>query len=240
MALEKAERVGDAELIAGAIARVGQMEMWAAEITPGLLERGVEMEERLGLALDYQTSPSVSLARLMTRLGEIQRSRVMSEELERKAVARGDEGTRTLILWSLSEIEWLAGNWRQALDHAAAAQELGEQRFPPNRCLGGPRPSARGGGPRPGRGGARTCRGRHCLRPGVLTRDLRGSLSRRARPAGARARQPAGCGRVPTGVARTPDRGRAPRPGATHLGRRGRDADRPRRARAGAHLPRAP
>ena len=132
MALEKAEHVGDAELIAGAIARVGQLEMWAAEITPGLLERGVEMEERLGLALDYQTSPGVSLARLMTRLGEIERSRVMSEELEKKAVARGDEGTRTLILWSLSEIEWLAGNWRQALDHASAAQELGEQRFPLN------------------------------------------------------------------------------------------------------------
>ena len=131
MALENAERVGDAELIAGAIARVGQMEMWAAEITPGLLERGVEMEERLGLALDYQTSPSVSLARLLTRLGEIQRSRVMSEELERKALARGDQGTRFLTLWSLSEIEWLAGNWQQALDHADAAQELGEQRFPP-------------------------------------------------------------------------------------------------------------
>ena len=132
MALEKAERVGDAELIAGAIARVGQMETWAAEITPGLLERGAEMEERLGLALGFQTSPSMSLARLMTRLGEIQRSRVMSEELERKALARGDNGTRTLILWSLSEIEWLAGDWRQALDHAIAAQELGEQRFPPN------------------------------------------------------------------------------------------------------------
>ncbi len=131
VALEKAERVGDPELMAGAIARVGQMEMWAAEITPGLLERGVEMEERLGLALDYQTSPSVSLARLMTRLGEIHRSRVMSEELERKALARGDQGTRFLILWSLSEIEWLAGNWQQALDHATAAQELGEQRFPP-------------------------------------------------------------------------------------------------------------
>ncbi len=131
MALEKAEHVGDARLIAGAIARLGQMEMWAAEITPGLLERGVAMEERLGLALDYQTSPGVSLARRMTRLGEIQRARVMSEELERKAVARGDEGTRFLILWSLSEIEWLAGNWRQALDHAAAAQELGEQTFAP-------------------------------------------------------------------------------------------------------------
>ena len=39
----------------------------------------------------------------------------MFEELDRKAVARGDEGTRFLNLWSLSEIEWLAGRWRQAL-----------------------------------------------------------------------------------------------------------------------------
>ena len=57
MALQKAEHVGDAELIAGAIARVGQVETWAAEITPGLLQRGAEMEERLGLALDYSDKP---------------------------------------------------------------------------------------------------------------------------------------------------------------------------------------
>ena len=62
----------------------------------------------------------------MIRLGEIERARAMFEELDRKAVARGNEGTRFLNLWSLSEIEWLAGNWRQAYDHAAAAQELGE------------------------------------------------------------------------------------------------------------------
>ncbi len=130
MALEKAERVDDPPLIVAAIARVGQVETWSAEVTPGLLERGVDMEERLGLALDYQASPSYSLARLMIRLGEIERSRAMFEELDRKAVARGNEGTRFLNLWSLSEIEWIAGRWRQAYGHAAAAQELGEQTVP--------------------------------------------------------------------------------------------------------------
>ena len=130
MALEKAERVGEPGLIAGAIARVGQVETWAAEVTPGLLERGADMEERLGLSLDYQVSPSFSLARLMIRLGEIERARAMFEELDRKAVARGDEGTRFLNLWSLSEIEWIAGNWRQAYDHAAAAQGFGERTMP--------------------------------------------------------------------------------------------------------------
>ena len=59
MALEKAERVGEPGLIAGAIARVGQAETWAAEVTPGLLERGADLEERLGLSLDYQASPSI-------------------------------------------------------------------------------------------------------------------------------------------------------------------------------------
>jgi ATP/maltotriose-dependent transcriptional regulator MalT len=126
-ALEKADRIGDPKLIAGAIARAGQAETWAGEITPGLLERGVEIEERLGLALDYQTSPTVSLSRLMLRQGEIERSRALLEELERKAVARGDEGTRFLTLWSLSYIEWLAGRWQRALDHAVSGQELGEQ-----------------------------------------------------------------------------------------------------------------
>jgi ATP/maltotriose-dependent transcriptional regulator MalT len=130
-ALEQADRVGDPKLIAGAIARVGQAECWAAEITPGLLERGVEIEERLGLGLDFRVSPTVALGRLTMRLGEIERSRAIYEELERKAVARGDEGTRLMILWALSSIEWLAGRWQRALDHAGAAQELGEQtQFP--------------------------------------------------------------------------------------------------------------
>jgi DNA-binding CsgD family transcriptional regulator len=127
MALEKADLVGDPELIAGAIARVGQAETWAGEITPGLLERGAEIEERLKLVLDYQSSPSFSLLRFRLRLGEIERSRAKLEEFERKAVARGDEGTRFLILQSLSYIEWLAGRWQRALDHAVAGQELGEQ-----------------------------------------------------------------------------------------------------------------
>jgi hypothetical protein len=61
--------VGDAELSAGAIARVGQMETWAAEITPGLLERGAEMEERLGLALAFDEPSACTSARLMTCLG---------------------------------------------------------------------------------------------------------------------------------------------------------------------------
>ena len=52
-ALERAERVGDPRLLAAAISRVGLAETYAAEVTPGILERGVELEEtprpRLGV-----------------------------------------------------------------------------------------------------------------------------------------------------------------------------------------------
>jgi DNA-binding CsgD family transcriptional regulator len=126
-ALEKAERSDDPRLVAEVIARVGTVEAYAWEISPGLLERGAEMEERLGLELDYDESPRYSLARLLMRLGEIERSRGILEELERKAAARGDESTRVMILWPLSMLEWLAGRWPLALEHARAAYELGEQ-----------------------------------------------------------------------------------------------------------------
>jgi DNA-binding CsgD family transcriptional regulator len=138
MALEKAERVGDPELIVRAIARVGQLETWTVDITPDLLERGADMEKRLVLSRDYQASPSFSLARLMMRLGEVERSREICEELEREAVARGDEGSRCLALWSLGQIEWLAGSLQRALDYAALAQELGEQaQWPPTPTWAG-------------------------------------------------------------------------------------------------------
>ena len=70
---------------------VGHAETWAAEVTPGLLERGVEIEERLGLSLEYYESPRVALGRLLVRSGEIERARAILEELEAEAAARGDE-----------------------------------------------------------------------------------------------------------------------------------------------------
>jgi DNA-binding CsgD family transcriptional regulator len=126
-ALEKAERVGDPGLLAELIARVGVAENRTAEFTPGLLERGAEIEERLGLTPEYFQSARHGLARLQLRLGEIERPRAMLEALESEASARGDEGTRGHALWILSWVEWLAGRWQRALDHAVAAQELAEQ-----------------------------------------------------------------------------------------------------------------
>ncbi len=84
-ALEKAERTGDPKLVAAAIARVGHAETWLGDVTPGLLERGVEIEERLGLELEYMESPRVSLARLLIRRGDLDRAGAA-------APTGGDEG----------------------------------------------------------------------------------------------------------------------------------------------------
>jgi DNA-binding CsgD family transcriptional regulator len=126
-ALERAERVGDPTLLAVAIARVGQAEVWNADVTPGLVGRGVELEERLGLSLEYYESPRVALARLLTASGQIERGHVIFEELEQEAAERGDEASRGQVLWRLSLAEWYMGRWQQALAHAAAALEIADQ-----------------------------------------------------------------------------------------------------------------
>jgi ATP/maltotriose-dependent transcriptional regulator MalT len=126
-ALERAEQADDPSLLAVAIARIAQAEAYAAEITPGLIERGVEVEEHLGLSLEYYESPRVALARVLMQTGELERARAILEALEARAAARGDEGTRQQVLGRLTQLEWLAGRWQRALGHTAVVYELLEQ-----------------------------------------------------------------------------------------------------------------
>jgi DNA-binding CsgD family transcriptional regulator len=126
-ALQHAERVGDPRLVAAAIARVGQAEYYAADITPGLIECGAELEHRLEQPLEHWDSPRVAVARMQIRRGEIESARSMLTELISQATARGDENNRAMYLWNLSTVEWLAGRWLLALDHAIEADELTTQ-----------------------------------------------------------------------------------------------------------------
>jgi AAA ATPase domain len=75
-ALGRAERVHDPMLLARAIARVAMAESWALEITPGLVERGVAIEETLAQPLEFHESPTIALARRRgTRSGRATRRR---------------------------------------------------------------------------------------------------------------------------------------------------------------------
>jgi ATP/maltotriose-dependent transcriptional regulator MalT len=109
------------------IAYAGQAESYNAEITPGLLERGIEIEEQLGLELEWNLSPSYVLGRRLARMGDTDRARSVLEQFEAQAHERGDEVSRVLALWPLALVEWLAGRWQRALGHATAAYELTAQ-----------------------------------------------------------------------------------------------------------------
>jgi DNA-binding NarL/FixJ family response regulator len=125
-AMEKADKVGDPALLATVIARLGQIEMWAGDVTPGLLERGAELEAEQALALDHLTSPRFWLARLRVRQGQLEEARAMFAGLGAEATARGNEWTRIHVLWYQSILEWFAGSWQLALELAVEAFEAGE------------------------------------------------------------------------------------------------------------------
>lgn len=126
-ALERAERVGDPVLIARAIARVAMSETWTLEVTPGLLERGIALEESLGYWLELHSSPRWTLARRLMCVDELDRARTLMEAAEAAAIERGDEETRALILFFLSALELHAGRWGHAQQHITTGLELAEQ-----------------------------------------------------------------------------------------------------------------
>ena len=125
--LASAERIGDPVLLASAIARVAMAELWALEITPGLVERGVELEQGLSTELEFHESPSIALARRLISLHELDRAGPLLEAAASRAADRGDEGTRGHALFHLVMLEWFSGRWDRAREHAASALELAEQ-----------------------------------------------------------------------------------------------------------------
>jgi len=127
LAFEYAERVDDPELLVAVIANLGRAELWAADVTPGLLEQGDEIERRLRIAPDWFDSASGVLARRLLHLGEHERVRELAGELDAHAAARGDEITPMRLGWIRGTLEWLAGRWQLAAEQASAGWELAEQ-----------------------------------------------------------------------------------------------------------------
>lgn len=131
-ALRLAEHVSDPKLLTVTIAQVATVETRAADITPGLLERGVKLEAHLEIPLEYNQSPRVALARRLVGTAELDRVREILEERERQAAMWGSEELRGVVLRSLGRVEWLAGRWDAALDYTALALELWEQMQAPH------------------------------------------------------------------------------------------------------------
>jgi tetratricopeptide (TPR) repeat protein len=126
-ALEKAERVGDPALLASAIAGVALLENFALDVTPGLLERGVAIEEGLEHPLPFFDSPTTWLGRRLLFWEEPDRAREVLEGAATKALAHGDEISYAFAQALLIVADCYAGRWQQALDRGAPAWELAEQ-----------------------------------------------------------------------------------------------------------------
>ena len=140
-ALEKVERAGDEAGLAVAIARLGTGEMYAGEITPGLLERGVAIEERLGLPLDYFDSPRCALARQLMYLGS-STGRVAFSTSFRPPPEPG--GTRALGRWRsggcrCSSGSPVAGSSRSAIRSRHMSSPSRRSTLMPASGRGGPR-----------------------------------------------------------------------------------------------------
>jgi DNA-binding CsgD family transcriptional regulator len=126
-ALAHAENAGDDALLARAIARVAMAETWTLEITPGLLERGVAIEQRLGRRLEFHESPNVTHARRLMCLSDFERARPLLADADSRAKATGDEGTHAHVLFHRFQVEWFSGRWTEADQLATRALEHADQ-----------------------------------------------------------------------------------------------------------------
>jgi DNA-binding CsgD family transcriptional regulator len=126
-ALEKAEQVGDPILLASAIAGVALLEEVALDITPGLLERGVAIEESLAQPLPFFDSPTIWLGWHLLFWDEPDRAREVLEGAAAKALEHGDELSYAFAENRLTVVDCYAGRWPQALERAALVRELSEQ-----------------------------------------------------------------------------------------------------------------
>jgi DNA-binding CsgD family transcriptional regulator len=124
-AADLAERLGDDETLARALARLGTLLFFSGQgFRPKLFERAVELEDALGgLELDY--GPTMEYARTLGHV-EIERPRPLLERLCERGRASGD-ATVTHPLCALSGLECETGHWERARELAREAHTVALQ-----------------------------------------------------------------------------------------------------------------
>jgi len=127
IALTSAERVADPELVAKAIAQLSVIETWTGDVSSGLLERGVALEQTLASRPDFFSSPGAALGRRLFYSDRLDEARARFEDALAEAAKRGDEPSQVACHLGLSELECRAGNWPRAAEHAALGYALVEQ-----------------------------------------------------------------------------------------------------------------
>ena len=122
-----AERAGDDELLTAALGPAIDLEFWSGDVTPGLLDRALELEMRVSGLPSYD-SPSAAAGRWLMCLDRYDEARGLLERELGRATATGDEPGKGGLLLHLTELECRSGNWRRADELAAECHELYERR----------------------------------------------------------------------------------------------------------------
>ena len=127
-ALETAERTGDARADRRGDRARGTRRDLDRRDQPGACSNEASSSRSVsGSSSSSRAARTLFLGRLLIRLGDPDRARTALEWVEGAASARGDEMSRVISLWYLSIVEWFAGRWQRALEHATTAREVGEQ-----------------------------------------------------------------------------------------------------------------
>jgi DNA-binding CsgD family transcriptional regulator len=116
-ALELAELVGGQELVASALFQTAWLEIGTLELTPGLIERALDLE-----------GPGLLAAFRLVCQDRLDEARTLVEAELGKATVEGDESWIATLLYYLTELECWAGNWARADELAAECCELSERR----------------------------------------------------------------------------------------------------------------
>lgn len=125
--LERAARTDDERLLAVALGRVGLVEFQAMEVTPGLLEQGIQIERRLERPLLFHDSPRFISAAFIQHQDQLDRARQIMEDVDATAASAGDEATRQWVALNMIPLEWYTGHWPRAMELAAVALEFAQQ-----------------------------------------------------------------------------------------------------------------
>jgi DNA-binding CsgD family transcriptional regulator len=127
-ALDLADREGDLELVVPALARVARLEIFTGEMTPGLLDRALALENHAGPADAFHELPRAALLSWLMCQGRLDEGRELLQGELAKAVAEGKEYKCVGVMWELIELECRAGNWARADELATELSELDQRR----------------------------------------------------------------------------------------------------------------
>jgi DNA-binding CsgD family transcriptional regulator len=128
-AVVSAEQAGDPTILAIALSTVAWFEtLTAVELTPGLLERAVALEDAgLQAGVSDTSSPSFALSMRLMFAGRLDEARARMDVSLGRAVSLGDEGAVSAALLHHAELEFRAGNWPLAARYAVDGYEHAEQ-----------------------------------------------------------------------------------------------------------------